>query len=332
MTNLNFCIQRKTGATFHGICPYFRRVFQCHDLYKSQKVHKYKRGVTTVRIIVEFITLVHILFEHSNKMASLPTTNNGKRSAPNSSNTSRRRKTKDAVRISMCFIFLFVWPIYRAPTIETTINENKDRDAFLPRNLDSPKHVPCGQYKCFFHNKYNHDIGYLVAPSTRKKNTNFQWFETLESGWTLAEQLKKDFEIKHFLLAPPIKVKVSKDLDKKLNKRLFSEKTQRLIRGKSSTRYPKGSTVFVQECTTAPKKNVVLGCNGSKMPTFKKLFDGFTKGIRYTDSFRQNFKHGLNQTKLVLQSEPCLTKDFQVIVDEKVRVAMSNAWRANVGL
>jgi len=229
-----------------------------------------------------------------------------------------RVRRRVAVQFSMC-VLLFVWPLYRASNITTTIHQDKLRnsDAFHPDNLDSVKYVPCGQYKCFFRAKSNDSIGYLVAPSERKKDTHYEWFSTLKSGWNLSQQLQEEYDIEHFLLEPPEKIKITKELDKRLNKHLFNEMKGRLIRGKNVKKYSRGSTAFVQKVKTAPKNSIVIGCADSKMDAFKKNINNFVKNIKYTESFAQNFKQGLATAKNILEKEPCLVKDFQVFVDEK---------------
>lgn len=243
-------------------------------------------------------------------------------SPSNNSNTKRviGNKRRVAIQFSMCIV-LFVWPYYRFSTISADMNLQARNDSvFGANNLDtSVKQVPCGQYKCFFRSKDNHDIGYLVAPSQRKKGTHFDWFETLLSGYNLSQQLQQQYDMNHFLLGPPTKEKVSSQLAKKLNKHLFDEKKARLMRGKGSSKFPKGSTIFVQKCKTAPKRSVVLGCVESKVDIFKRNMKNFVKDIKYTESFEQNFREGLATAKEILQSEPCLIKDFQVLVDEKGR-------------
>lgn len=214
------------------------------------------------------------------------------------------------VHFSMC-IFLFAWPLYRASRITTNITADdseraKSNDSFLPNNVEMAKQVPCGQYKCFFWSKY------LVAPSIRKKDTDLQWFETLESGWNLAEELKDENGIQHLLLEPPMKLKVSKQLARCLNKNLFSEKKQNKIRGKKAKRFPKGSTVFVQKVQAAPKNSIVVGCTDTNMDSFKQRMKDFAKTIKNIGFFSRNFKQGLATARELLENEVCMTKDFQV--------------------
>lgn len=234
------------------------------------------------------------------------------------SKRSSRSKRRVAIQFSMC-LMLFVWPLYRSSSLSASIQQDRSDDSiFGPDNLDSAsKHVPCGEYKCFFQSKGDQSVGFLVAPSIRKKNTNFQWFGTLQSGWKLSQELQNQYGIQHFLMEPPIKVKVSSKLAKRLNKHLYSEKKSRLIRGKKSSRFPKGSTAFVQKVKTAPKRSLLLGCGGSKIDMFKRNMKNFVKDIKYQESFEQNFQHGLDTAKEMLQKEPCLTKDFQALVDDK---------------
>jgi hypothetical protein len=37
--------------------------------------------------------------------------------------------------------------------------------------------------------------------------------------------------------------------------------------------------------------------------------------VKFNESFARNFRNGLDEAKRLLKDEPCLVKDFQVIVD-----------------
>ena len=219
--------------------------------------------------------------------------------------------------LSSISLLLFACLVYRGAIIAPDVFEVDENDSFRADKLDLAKQVPCGQYKCFFRSKSDPGVGYLVAPSQRKMDTTLKWFETLEAGWQLSQDLEKKCAIQHFLLEPPTKFKVSSDLAKRLNKNLYSEKREKVIRGKNSKRFPKGSIAFMQKVKTAPKKGIVIGCADSKLVQFKKNANKFAKSIKYVNNFGRNWSEGLATAKQLIETEPCLTKDFQVLVDEK---------------
>jgi hypothetical protein len=196
----------------------------------------------------------------------------------------------------------------------TPYGEPRD-DELLPENLGWPTRVPCGSQKCFYHLKSNRQVGYLVAPEMKSDR-----LKSLEAGWELAKQLETDYNIQHFLLAPPTKLKVSNQLATRLNRNLFIEKSRKILgQRKAKKRFPKGSKVLTQKVKMAPKRHLIIGCVDSKVRAFKKDLPNFISYVKYKESFAQNFNESFAAAKKVLDVEPCLVKDFQVLVDTKGR-------------
>jgi hypothetical protein len=186
-------------------------------------------------------------------------------------------------------------------------------DEFLPENIGWPTKVPCGSQKCFYHLKTNRQIGYLVAPQTKSGRNS-----RLDSGYQLAKQLERDYNITHFLLGPPIEVNVSNELAKRLNRNLYIESTGRLEKkGSKATRFPHGSTVLIQKVKMAPRRHLLLGCVDSKVTAFNDNFPKFLTHVKYKESFVENFSKSLAEAKRILNVEPGLFKDFQVMLDTK---------------
>lgn len=199
-----------------------------------------------------------------------------------------------------------------------TFNQNDTfDDAFNAQNLEwSKRKVPCGSQKCLYRIKSKSDpqIAYLVA--TEQHSSGYG--KRLESAWQQAQQLERDYKIKHFLLGPPQQVKVSKDLARRLRHNLYVEKHRQMLKGKELwQRYPKGSTVHVQKVRIAPKNHLLLGCVDSKINAFQQDWPRFSSLVKFKQSFATNFQNGLEETKLLLKMEPCLFKDFQVMVDTR---------------
>jgi hypothetical protein len=115
-------------------------------------------------------------------------------------------------------------------------------------------------------------------------------------------------------MAPPIKLKVTKSLESRLNRNLWSEKLQRRFR-KRYKRFRKGKTVVAQQVETAPKDRLLLGCKDSKLHVFNKLVDKFALKIKHKELFAQRFNESYTEMKVLLHKEPCLALDFQVFVD-----------------
>lgn len=186
-------------------------------------------------------------------------------------------------------------------------------DLFRPEDLDGTKPAPCGWHKCFFHSKSSDQIGYLVARSTGKSNSaKRKRLESLDSAWQLAKHLEQEYNIHHFLIAPPINVTVSKSLASRLNQNLKSETARQRFKKR---RFPKGSTAFVEKVKPAPNHTLLIGCKDSKLNLFKKVVDKFVLRVKDKESFIRNFKESFANLREILHKEPCLLYDFQVVID-----------------
>ena len=58
----------------------------------------------------------------------------------------------------------------------------------------------------------------------------------------------------------------------------------------------------------------------SKLEPFKKHLGEFLTSVRYKESFVQRLAENLATTRVILDKEPCLIKDFQVLLDNKGNV------------
>jgi len=197
-------------------------------------------------------------------------------------------------------------------SISTTKNDTTRDDVFLLENLGRPKRVPCGSYKCFFRLKTNRQVGYLVAPEMKSDR-----IKSLKAGWELAKQLESDYNIQHFLLGPPTKQKVSPQLAKRLNRNLYHERYRIILKGKKANRFLEGSTALIQKVKLAPKQHLLIGCLDAKVRAFEQDWPNFLPHIKYKESFARNFNESLVEVKKILEMEPCLVKDMQVLLDSK---------------
>ena len=127
-------------------------------------------------------------------------------------------------------------------------------------------------------------IAYLVA--TEEHSSGYS--KRLELAWQQAQQLERDYNIKHFLLGPPQQVKVSKDLARRLRHNLYVEKSRVMLKGKQLwRRYQKGTIVHVQKVQLAPKNHLLLGCVDSKIQAFQKDWPSFSTLVKFRQSFCQ---------------------------------------------
>jgi len=207
---------------------------------------------------------------------------------------------------------------YHVKESDDTIPQSTQEDAFQPENLLLSERVPCGANKCFFRLKSDPNIGYLVAPSIRlsKEQAETDWFKTLEASWQLAEYLVREYEIKQFLLEAPRNITITSDLATHLNQNLWLESKARM---QKSERFPEGSTAFIQKVQTAPTPNLLVGCAPSKVRQFRRQVDEFIPSIKRKKRFARRFTKYMRQARELLEQEPCLMKDFQVLLDIKGR-------------
>ena len=191
--------------------------------------------------------------------------------------------------------------------------------AFEPENLQRTDKVPCGANKCFFPLKSDPTIGYLVAPSKRKSKEQSEqdWFKTLEASWELAEQLEHEYDIQQFLLEAPKNITISHNLAALLNRNLWRESRAKF---ETKERFPEQSIAFIQKVSTAPTPNLLFGCAHSKVQQFQREVDKFIPLIRRKKRFARHFRKYMDQARAIMRKEPCLVKDFQVLVDTKGRL------------
>lgn len=199
-------------------------------------------------------------------------------------------------------------------------NIRQDLFAFLPENIVmSGNTTTCGASKCFYKNKHDESIGYLVTPfllpERKMLNGKTTWYNIHVKAYVYAIQLQHDYGVKHFYLEPPIKVNVSPELYKTLNYKTHTIgfKPPKKKYGK---RFKEGSSVLIQKVANAPKPNVFLGSMRGKRKIFERNVQQFIESISDKQEFYMNFLRRLDELKDLLKREPCLADDFQAILDE----------------
>jgi hypothetical protein len=190
-------------------------------------------------------------------------------------------------------------------------NSTRLDSLFNVKDLDITRRTSCGWEKCFFHSKSDKHVGYLLAPTTKRTRKRFK---AIEGAYKYAEYLKREYNITHFLLAPPTRMKVTKSLESRLNHNLWDEHFGRSY-AKRYQRFKSGQMVVAQTVRKAPKDMLLLGCKKSKLHAIKRNMDKFIVKVKHKDLFAKRFKEGLNETRELLHKEPSLALDFQVWID-----------------
>lgn len=226
------------------------------------------------------------------------------------------RRLHASIGLVVILLLLSQWSLLPRTTVNFR-NSNIPLDSFHSDNLGWPKRVPCGSYKCFYRLKTDPQVGYLVVKQSKRKQSGIDRFTCLNEGWKLAEQLRKEYNINHFLLAPLVNITVTEELASHLNYNMWSDKHQRMFSRKTrrERQFPVGSIIHAQKVQLAPKRHIMIGCVDSKVSVFQHRLEHFLSFVPDKESFRRNVKHHLDTARIILQAEPCLVKDFQVMVD-----------------
>lgn len=188
-------------------------------------------------------------------------------------------------------------------------------DWFNSDDLAGSKKVPCGWHKCFFRSESNRQVGYLVARSTGMSSSEKRKrLKSLDSAYNLAKYLEQEYNIRHFLIAPPTSLTVDKSLESRMNSNLKSETNRRNF---NQQRFPKGSVAFVEKVKPAPRHALLVGCKESKRNLFHKVVNKFVSRVKKKEAFTRQFTKSFTELREVLLHEPCLLYDFQVLIDTK---------------
>jgi hypothetical protein len=204
--------------------------------------------------------------------------------------------------------------------IKLPFNEDEELQSMLfADDLLLSTRVPCGKEKCFFESKTRKEQGYLIARSSRTSDGS-EKYNRLVEGWKLATRLQQKYKIKHFLVSFPEIVPVSDHLAALLNQNLWFETqdlpVEKVGNKKNKVRFPSNSQAYVQKVQVAPMPNLLLACAHSNRPHFERHLDQFLLNV-HPNNFLMTFSKNLNATRELLQKEPCLMKDFQVLMDEE---------------
>lgn len=188
----------------------------------------------------------------------------------------------------------------------------------LADDLQLSDKVPCGKEKCFFASKLDSTVGYLVARGSYNDFADTSKLERLQQGWKLAKTLEKKHKIQHFLMDGPKTIPVSDHLASLMNQNLWFETRDKaldeVVKKRLRTRYPTQSQAFVQKVKVAPTPNLLMACAESNRPHFERHVDAFLFGV--SPKFLKTFRKNLDKTRKLLKKEPCMVRDFQVLVDK----------------
>jgi hypothetical protein len=115
------------------------------------------------------------------------------------------------------------------------------------------------------------------------------------------------------MLEPPTNATVTLPLHHVLNHNLTGfANTQ----GPIGERFLENSTIYIQKCKTAPTPNLFIAAWPNKRgPFFENIRTFVSKEVPNPREFFRTFLASLHQARLVLMKEPCMSYDFQALLD-----------------
>jgi len=186
-------------------------------------------------------------------------------------------------------------------------------------DLSQTKKAMCGQQKCFFLDKLDPNIGYLIKTESNTTVSLTQEHEAFDQ----AQRLKVEYNIRHFLDGPPFidKVPTSKIGDRMNSMIVYVYDFE--AKARNQPRYFENTNVIVQRNRMGPIPHALIGCqNEKKQHSIQSIEKLINNSIKPSDRMRfyEHFHDELNSTAKLLQKEPLLVNDFQVMIDTNGRV------------
>ena len=160
------------------------------------------------------------------------------------------------------------------------------------------------------------NIGYLIE--TEKTNRNATGSLILQNkAFDQAQRLKIEYKIRHFLDGPSF-------IDKVPTSRIGDRMNSMINlvgvgKTKKQPRYFENTNVIVQRNRMGPIPHALIGCqNVKKQHSIQSIEKLINNSIKPSDRMRfyEHFHDELSSTTKMLQKEPLLVYDFQVMIDK----------------
>jgi len=189
-------------------------------------------------------------------------------------------------------------------------------------DLNQTKKAICGQHKCLFIDKLDPNIGYLIETKDTNRNATASLIRQ-NKAFDQAQRLKVEYNIRHFLDGPPFidKVPTSKIGDRMNSMIVYVYDFE--AKARNQPRYFENTNVIVQRNRMGPIPHALIGCrNEKKKNSIQSIENLINNSIKPNDRMRfyEHFHDELNSTAKLLQKEPLLVHDFQVMIDTNGRV------------
>lgn len=168
-----------------------------------------------------------------------------------------------------------------------TIATNVSAPTVWWKDINYRRRWRCGGHKCYFRSISDPKHGYLVG-------SHEGW--DAYKAYSFVKKIEAEHKITHLFSGPPFGTAIPD---------LFREQATyvRVIR-----RFH-GKPMFVQPCINAPAKSILYKCNW--IPVLNEIIEKGNAG------FQERFIDGLVRTIRMVESEPLVANDLQMLVDPK---------------
>lgn len=198
-------------------------------------------------------------------------------------------------------------PFGRHCNLEHATTPTNDK-LFAEDNFDWTEKSPCGWNKCFFKLKnrdafQNDNVGYLVLQNDSPEDMWCQYSAT--------KYLEQQYNISHLLLSFPQEINISKHFAQTLNANSYMV----IDRPEERTRYSSDSSIVIERVRVAPNPSILIGCTGYKLQYLSEHWESFMSTVVHQDVFFDTLLSNLKVAKQLLELEPWVAPDFQLMVD-----------------
>ena len=229
-----------------------------------------------------------------------------------SANITRARLFRCGVALAAVLFFVRRFTEYASvdyPVQDRPMARRFDNWTFEWEDVDTATSGLCGGFKCFFLSRaYPQSVGYLVVPEKAAQS-----FKKGQRAKEFGENLQEQFPALKILTPWNVELRyMSEDNAHKLNSNLYLLKTGDIS---NKSHYAEGN-VTVYTVPTAPTPNYLLKGRlfGNKVATLVKKQMDSNPDFDLT-RWNENFRTSIDVVLQLLPAEPCLCKDFQVLLE-----------------
>eukprot|EP00547_Thalassionema_nitzschioides_P008880 CAMPEP_0194222956 /NCGR_PEP_ID=MMETSP0156-20130528/34056_1 /TAXON_ID=33649 /ORGANISM="Thalassionema nitzschioides, Strain L26-B" /LENGTH=180 /DNA_ID=CAMNT_0038953929 /DNA_START=309 /DNA_END=851 /DNA_ORIENTATION=- len=136
------------------------------------------------------------------------------------------------------------------------------------------------------------------------------------AAWNLSQRLERDYHIRHFYRGPPETIRADDEIRTHLNAQVTqpifeTENRDVAFFGNNAS----AGLLIVQKVQVAPSPVILVGCVQRELT--RRQLPNFTSAVYDKDEFAQQFDKELKNLSSLLEKEPKILFDFQVMINSK---------------